>query len=238
MSTSEVRISRTVGVLLLLHLAVGLIAPFVILHAPLGPRGFLLDAAENALQLRLAVFLLIVGSAFAIAVAVAILPLVSRYSPPMAYWLVALAIAAFVLQVVDNGRLLSMLSLSQEYAGKGGANSELFQSLAFVVGSARKWTHFQYLLVAVSWIFLLFTVMFRFRLVPRVLAVFGMVTSLLQIIGVPLRVMMGYPAEMRMAMTLAPAYLALAVWLLIKGFDEGQYSEVTESKVAGFAERY
>jgi hypothetical protein len=65
-----------------------------------------------------------------------------------------------------------------------------------------------------------------------------MVTSLLQIIGVPLRVMMGYPAEMRMAMTLAPAYLALAVWLLIKGFDEGQYSEVTESKVAGFAERY
>ena len=63
--------------------------------------------------------------------------------------------------------------------------------------------------------------LFRFRLVPRVLAVFGMVTSLLQIIGVPLRVLVGYPAEMRMAMTLAPAYLALAVWLLIKGFDEG-----------------
>jgi Domain of unknown function (DUF4386) len=222
--TSTIRIARTVGILLLLHIAVGLSTPFILLHAPIGPRGFLLDAAENALQLRTAVFLLTVGSAFAIGVAVVALPLLRRYSSAMAFWLLALAVAAFVLQVVDNGRLLSMLSLSQEYARTGTPNSELFQSLAFVVGSARKWAHFMYLLVAVSWIFLLFTLMFRFRLVPRALAAFGIIASLLQIIGVPLRVVMGYPPEMRVAMPLAPAYVTLALWLLVKGFDEQQLS--------------
>jgi hypothetical protein len=225
MSNSLVRESRTVGILLLLHLAVGLFTPFVVLHAPLGPRGFLLDAAENALKLRIAVFLLTLGSAFAIAIAAAALPLIKRYSSAMAYWLLALAVSGFVLQMVDNAHLLSMLSLSQEYASTRAPNAELFQSMAFVVGSARKWAHFTYLLIAVSWMFLLFTLLFRLRLVPRALAAIGMITALSQIIGVPLRVMMGYPPEMRMAMPLAPAYVGLAIWLLVKGFNERQLAE-------------
>jgi uncharacterized protein DUF4386 len=113
-----------------------------------------------------------------------------------------------------------MLSLSQEYARSGATRSELFESLAFVVGSARRWAHYTYLFVAVSWIFLLFTTLFQFHLVPRVLAVLGMIASLLQIIGVPLRAMLGYPPEMRLAMPLAPVYVGLALWLLIKGFDD------------------
>ena len=233
--TSSIRLARTVAILLLLHIAIGLTAPFILLHAPMGPRGFLLDAADNAVQLRIAVFLLTVGSALAIGVAVTALPFISRYSYAMAYWLLALAIAGFVLQTVDNGRLLSMLSLSQEYAANGSAKPELFQSLAFVVGSARRWAHYTYLFVAVSWIFLLFTMMFRFRLVPRVLAALGMIASLFQIVGVPLRTMLGYPPEMRMAMPLAPVYVGLAFWLLIKGFDERHRPAAPEPSRTQFA---
>jgi hypothetical protein len=168
----------------------------------------------------MAVFLLTIGSAMAIAVSAASLATFRRYSSAMAFWLLALAIAGFSLQSVDNGRLLSMLSLSQQYASAGVAKAELFESLALVVGSARKWAHYTYLLVAVSWIFLLFLVLFRFRLVPRALAVFGLIGSLLQIIGVTLRGMLGYPPETRLAMPLAPAYAALAVWLIVKGLNE------------------
>jgi hypothetical protein len=233
---STIRVARTVGILLLLHLAVGLITPFILLHAPMGPRGFLLDAAENAVQLRMAVFLLTVGSAFAIAVAVAALPFFRRYSSAMAFWLLALAVAGFTLQAVDNGRLLSMLSLSQEYASAGASKSEVFQSLALVVGQARQWAHFTCLLVAVSWIFLLFSLLFRFRLVPRALAVFGMIASLLQIIGVPLRAMLGYSPETRLAMPLAPAYVALALWLLVRGFNERERPVEVEANGAELAQ--
>ena len=216
---SDTRIARTLGILVLLHLAVGLMLPFIMLHPIVGQRGFLISAAESALQIRLAVLLLFVGSAIATGIAITALPVLGRYSYGMAWWLVALAVAGFTLQAVDNGRILAMLSLSQEYAKAGVAKPELFQAMAVVVGAARKWSHFTYLLVAVSWIFLLFAALYRFRLVPRMLAALGLVTSLLQIASVSLRVIMGFSPEMRLAMPLGPCYVALALWLLVKGFN-------------------
>jgi hypothetical protein len=108
--------------------------------------------------------------------------------------------------------------------------------LAIVVGSARKWAHYSFLLVVGCWILLLYSLLYRFRLVPRALAAFGAVASALQITGVTLRGLLGYPPETRLAMPLAPAYVALAVWLIVKGFDEQARPVETEAhgaKVAG-----
>jgi hypothetical protein len=220
--TSAKSAGRIVGMLLLLHLAAALTVPFILLDRVRGSAGFLANAAASSAQLRAAVLLLFAGSAVAIGIAIEALPIFRRYSSAMALWLLALAIAGFSLQAVDNGALLSTLSLSQEYAKAGAAKAELFQALAVVVGAARKWAHYSYLLVLGSWIFLLFSLLYRFRLVPRVLAAFGLVGSMLQIMGVTLRGILGYPPETRLAMPLAPAYLALAVWLMVKGFDERQ----------------
>ena len=217
---SEKSVGRIVGVLLLLHLAAGLIVPFILLHPLVNPRGFLTSAVGVANQVRAAVLLLFVGSAIAIGIAGAVLPVVRRYSSAMAFWLLALAAASFSLQAVDNAHILSMLSLSQDYARAGTAKAETFQALAIVVGSARKWAHYSCLLVVGSWILLLYSLLFRFRLVPRALAGFGAVASVLQITGVSLRGLLGYPPETRLAMPLAPAYVALAIWLIVKGFDE------------------
>jgi Domain of unknown function (DUF4386) len=211
---------RIAGVLLLLHLAAGLTIPFILLTPVIMPPGFLESAARNSVQLRAAVLLLFAGSAVSVGIAIAALPVFRQYSSAMALWLVALAVASFSLQAVDNGALLSMLSLSREYAKAGAARVELFQALAIVVGSARKWTHYTFLLVVGSWIFLLYSLLYRFRLVPRALAGFGLVGSMLQITGVTMRGLLGYAPETRLAMPLAPAYVALAVWLMVKGFDE------------------
>jgi len=67
MQTSN-SVARALGVFLLLHLVVGLTAPFIILHSITGSRGFLTTAVENAAQVRIAIFLLLLGSAMAIAV--------------------------------------------------------------------------------------------------------------------------------------------------------------------------
>ena len=213
-------IGRIVGVLLLLHLAAGLIVPFILLHPLVTPPGFLASAAGVPNQVRAAALLLFVGSAITIGIASAAWSVFRQYSSAMALWLLALAVASFSLQAMDNAHILSMLSLSQEYAKTGVAKAELFQALAVVVGAARKWAHYTALLVAVSWIFLLYSVLYRFRLVPRALAAFGAVASMLQITGVSLRGLLGYSPETRLAMPLAPAYVGLAVWLIVKGFDE------------------
>lgn len=213
-------VGRTVGVLLLLHLAAGLTVPFILLNPLIAPPGFLANGAGIPNQVRAAVLLLSVGSAIAIGIASTAWSVFRRYSSAMALWLLALAVASFSLQAVDNAHLLSMLSLSQEYAKAGADKADLFQVPAVVVGAARKWSHYSFLLVVGSWIFLLCALLYRFRLVPRALAAFGLVGSMLQIAGVTLRGLWGYPPETRLAMPLAPAYVALALWLIVKGFDE------------------
>ena len=213
-------VGRIVGILLLLHLALGLTVPFILLHPLVTPPGFLASAAGIPNQVRAAVLLLFVGSALAIGIASAAFRVFRQYSSAMACWFLALAAASFALQAVDNAHLLSMLSLSQEYAKAVPAQAELFQTLAVVVGSLRKWSHYSFLLVIGSWIFLLCSLLYRFRLVPRVLAIFGLLGAVGQIAGVTLRGLWGLAPETRAAMPLAPAYVALAVWLIVKGFDE------------------
>jgi len=213
------RIGRVVGVLLLAHLACGLIVPFIMLHPLVTPPGFLDSGAGAASQVRAAVLLFFVGSAMAIAVASTGWSVFRQYSSSMALWLVALAVAAFSLQAVDSAQILSMVSLSQEYASAGPAKAELYQGLAVVVGATRKWSHYAALLTVGCWILLLTGLLYRFRFVPRWVAAFGMIGAVLQITGVSLRGLLGYTPEMRMAMPLAPAYVLLALWLMVKGFD-------------------
>jgi len=133
--------------------------------------------------------------------------------------LLAFSMASCSLQAVDNAHLLSMLSLSQQYAQAGGPD-ELFQTLAVVVGSTRRWVHFTVLLVIDSWIFLLYSVLYRFALVPRALAVFGLLTVMLHFTGIPLPAFLGYSILTLTGVPMGLSHLALALWLMARGFAE------------------
>ena len=226
--TSEKSAGRTIGILVLLHLLIGLMVPFIILDFTRASSGSLPINPDHANQVRVAVFLLCVGSAMASAISVAAFPVIRRYSSGWAIWLVSLSVAAFSLQMVDNGRLLTMLSLSQRYTDLAAANPGMYQELAYLAGASRKWSHYTYLLVAVSWIFLLFAALFRLRLVPRSLAGAGMLCALLQIGAVSVRAILGYAPAMRLAVPLGPLYLSLALWLIVKGFNARKVASSSE----------
>jgi hypothetical protein len=115
--------------------------------------------------------------------------------------------------------VLSMLSLSHQSAVAAGGDGAMLEIVATALGSARGWVHYTQLITVVSWIFVLYASLWRAALIPRVLAVAGLITSGLQIAGVPLRALLGYGIVPEMAMPLAPAYVWLAVWLIVKGFD-------------------
>src|SRR5437773_12496225 len=79
-------VGRLVGVLLLAHLAGGLVVPFIMLHPLVSPPGFLVSAAGVATQVRAAVLLLFAGSAMAIAIASAGWRVFRPYSSALARW--------------------------------------------------------------------------------------------------------------------------------------------------------
>jgi hypothetical protein len=218
-------VGRLIGMLLFVQLA-GLIVPFVLLH-PLttGPRDYLANAAWASFQIKVAVFLLFANCALTIGIAIAAWPVFRQYSEAMALLLVAVSVIMFSLQAVDNAHILSMLSLSQQYAQAGGPD-ELFQTLAAVVGSTRRWAHYSELLVIDAWILVFYSLLYRFAVVPRALAAFGLLTVMLHFTGIVLPLWLGYRSVTLMGATMALSHTALALWLVAKGFTERLPSQV------------
>lgn len=212
-------IGRIIGLLLFVQLA-GLIVPFVLLH-PLaaGAQNYLANAAGASVQIKVAVFLLFANCALTIGITIASFRVFRQHSEATALWLIVVSVIMFLLQAVDNIHMLSMLSLSQQYAQAGGP-AELFQTLAAAIGSTRRWAHFTELLVIDCWIFLFYSILYRFALAPRALAVFGMITVMLHFAGIPLPGFLGYSIVTLMGVPMALSHITLALWLMAKGFKE------------------
>ena len=202
----------------------GLIVPFVLLH-PLTTADFFTNAAASSSQIKVAVFLLLANCALTIGISLVAWQIFRRYSEALALLLIAVSVIMFSLQAVDNAHLMSMLSLSEQYAQTGRAD-EYFQTLAMIVRSTRKWVHYSELLVIDSWICVLYSMLYRSRLVPRALAAFGLMTVLLHFAAIPLPLFLGYSGMTQLGVPMAFSQLALAVWLMAKGFEERPQHEV------------
>jgi hypothetical protein len=72
----------------------------------------------------------------------------------------------------------------------------------------------------VSWMLIVFATLWRSGLVPKVFAGLAMLTALMQITGITLPQFIPYPTPpmMVMGLPLAFGYLAIAAWLIVKGF--------------------
>ena len=218
---SPLTTGRTIGILLLTHLVTGLIPPYVMLHPLSEPLAFDANDAANAFQVRLSVMLLFIGGAVTIAIAVTAWPILREYSSALAVWLIALAVANFSLQCVENAAWMSMFTLSQQHAGAVAADAAVYRIVGASVRSYWKWVHYTHLLVMVSWMFLLFFTLWRSTLLPRLLAGLGLLTTLMQITGITLPQFLAYsaPPAMLMGVPLGFVYLATSIWLMVKGFQ-------------------
>ena len=214
-------IGRTVGILLLLQLAAALTLPFI-LSKPITFRSpaFLTAVTEHSFQIRSAVLLSFVGSALTVYLGITAFQVLRLYSKPAALLFVVVCAVSCTLDVVQAGTILSMLSISNEFVTSGATDSHLYQVVGAAVASARRSAHYIQLLAIGAWLFVFYISLFRFKLVPRVLAFFGIVGVALQFVGVTLMMFLGYRSIGEMAMPLLPIQITVAVWLIIKGFKQ------------------
>jgi hypothetical protein len=220
---SAKRVGRTVGILLLLQFVAGLMVPFVLM-LPLvpGSPSFLTAAAEHSFQIRAAVLLAFVGGALTVSIGITAFPVFRRYSNPTALFFLAVCVISCTLDYVHNATVMSMLSLSLQYVNEGAAaNHDLYQVVGAAVASARRWAHYTQLFAIIAgWLFVFYSSLLRFALIPRALAAVGLIGIVLQLTGVTIRMFMGYSVIGEMAIPMGPIQLAIAVWLVVKGFSE------------------
>ena len=213
-------VGRTIGVLYLLQMAVAPLVNFGLLAPALtAPPGFLANAAANTMQVNVAVLLSLVTGAIALGISITAAPVFRGYSDAMALWFVALAVVSFSGLVVEGIAARSMLSLSQEYVKADPSDAGLFHAPATLIRSVRNSAHYMNLLVSGGSLLVLYTVLFRFALIPRALSVFGLATVALLIAGavIPLS---GHRTIMQMFLPIGLSQLALVLWLIARGFED------------------
>ena len=112
-----------------------------------------------------------------------------------------------------------MLSLSQEYVKADPSDAGLFHAPATLIRSVRNSAHYMNLLVSGGSLLVLYTVLFRFALIPRALSAFGLATVALLIAGavIPLS---GHRTIMQMFVPIGLSQLALVLWLITRGFED------------------
>ena len=210
---------RRAGVLLLVQGIGGALVNFVLMRPVIAPPGFLINASAHAPRVAVAALLGLAAGALSTAIAITVLPVLRKHSEAMALWYLALAIAGLALAVVENGTVMSMLSLSNAYAATNGADPASFAGLRGVVAASRNWAHFTHLIVGGAALLVLFVSLLRFALIPRALAVFGIAGVALQIATIS----MTFFGMRILFPLLAPAgiaLLSLALWLIAKGFTD------------------
>ena len=211
--------SRCLAALFLSQLVIGPIANFRLLgDAFEGKGGYLVNAAAHAASLSSAVLLTVALALTSAGIAVVLWPVLRPLSERMALALAILGAALVALAGMENASLLAMLSLSQAYAAAGSPDAALYTALRGVVSAPRNWSHLIHLLMGGLTLLAMYAALFRFRLVPRWLAGFGILASLSQMIAVTTPLYGGWVLFPLLA-PLGAAQLLLTGWLLVKGLQ-------------------
>jgi hypothetical protein len=109
-----------------------------------------------------------------------------------------------------------MLGVSLEYAKASGAR-EIFEALDATTRSARFAAPFMNLFVGGLTGIVFYVICFRFALVPRIIAGFGLPAFALQTLAVTMP-LLGFPFQFWTLTPIGLTQLALVGWLLTKGF--------------------
>lgn len=214
---SASRAGRIIGVLIIMQMAGSGIVNFVMEPRLLGAPGFLVSAASNSRQIGLAVVFGLVTEALWVGIAITAFPIFYQRTRRMALWLVALTVVGLAVGVAENAGVMSMVSLSEAYTKASGFEREHLDAVRVIVASARDWPHFMSRMFVGGAIFVFYAVLYRFALVPRALAGFGLIAAVLMVTAVAMPIF-GREVVFPMLAPMGLSQLVLAVWLMTKSF--------------------
>ncbi len=215
---SNHKIARIVGVLFIVGTVAGILS-LVLTLSLFNEPNYLSKIHENENQLIIATLLVLVMGFTLAMIPVLLFPILKEYNYALALGAVlfrgVLEAAGYIAITIC---WLLLLTLSQEYAQKTGT-LELSHLQALGGLLLKSVDGISQVLVFVFSIgaLMIYTVFYQSKLIPRWLSVWGLVGAILYL-SVPLLTMFGYVWEVLYA-PLALQEMVLAVWLIIKGFD-------------------
>jgi hypothetical protein len=209
--------ARVIGVVYLAGMVVG-IGGNVLIQSILTAPNPLSSIAASSMLLGLGVVLWLTAVAGDAAHGILMFPILKRHSEPMALGYLSARIVDATFIAIMALLILVQIPVGAAYLAAGTADSTFLQTLTAVLHQAELYAYeFGMVTVGVSGL-ILCTVFYRTRLVPRALAVWGLVGYAIFLAGSLLQVL---------GFNLSSTHLVLGgvwegfmgVWLVVKGFS-------------------
>ncbi len=209
--------ARTAGLVLLIQFIAGILINQVLVGPYTFAKNYLTVVDPHADQLTIGMLLGIISGAVSIGMAARLLPVFKKYNEVLAFALLAFSVLDFVCIATDNSNIEALLAVSRQYNKDGAAAGTAFTLAGTIAYEARLWTHLMTLLVPCISLSIFYFLLFRYRLLPRWLTVWGLIGTLSMATAIMLMIF-GKSERILLLLPLGLNQLVLIIWLLVKGF--------------------
>ncbi|MBL7691510.1 MAG: DUF4386 domain-containing protein [Flavipsychrobacter sp.] len=200
----------------------------LLLYTPLlQPADYLVQGALHARHIVSGALLELVLACSAAGTGIMLFPYLKRYSITMGLGYLVFRLLEVLFILVGLLCMLSLLSLSKAYTAGGMQFISSFRPAGVALRAAHDWTFMlgPNFMLGIN-TFLYSYVLYRSRLVPRGIAALGIAGAII-IFAAAIFEMFGIfnqlsPTGMLMGVPIFLYEMTLAVWLLVKGYDEKQ----------------
>jgi hypothetical protein len=224
-----------VGVLFILCSAASILSIVPLGGALVAPVD-LAKLATNDTRVVLTALIEFVWALTGAGIAIGLYPVIKKFNPALALGSVAGRLVEAVFVVVGALGLLALLTVGQEAVAAGSASVATVATTSNLVLAAREWVHgFVALIPFGVGAFMYYVVLYRSRLVPRWLSGWGLAAIALFMVST---VIAGFTQEFGFTtvntvlnIPIGLQEMALAIWLIAKGFDRTALASGVESEV-------
>ena len=230
---SNQKAAKIVGVLFLLAAFSAVIG--LLLYDPiLNGSDYLIKGSAHANQVTLGALLELILVVSVVGTATTMFPILRKYNETIALWHVYFRFLEAVIITVGIISVLSLLTLSQNFVAAGVTNPASYQASGILLKAIHDWTFMLGPLFMLGINTIMYSYIFyKSKLVPRFLSILGMSGAVMVFINA-LLVLFGIVEQLSswgiLALPIAAFEMTLAVWLLVKGFNETALSSL--SKIA------
>ena len=211
-------LAKIVGILFIIATVVIIISGFF--SQSITNTDYLTSVAANEDSVITGALLEIASAAAIVGIPIALFPVLKKHNEGLALGYVGARLFEGFFLVASTIVLLLLLSLSQAFVNAPTASAASFQTAGTLLLSAREWSSvlldFPFTIGAI----ILNYIFYKTLLVPRWASVWGIIGATLWLVIVPLRLFgLNPPMIEILALPIAAQEMALAGWLIVKGFN-------------------
>jgi hypothetical protein len=166
-------------------------------------------------------------------IAISLYPVLKKWNAGLAFGSVVFRAIEAVMYIAAVVSLLSLLTVSQQFANAGVADRASFQAIGDSLRSARDNATLAAVFAFSLGAFSYYYVFFQSRLIPRWLSGFGIAAAILMFTACLLALFSNSPVTgyTLLIIPIAVQEMVLAVWLIVKGFNP---SAIADDDAKGF----